>query len=194
MNRYRRTAMAVTTCAAGLSLAACSAGITTAKPAASPSAAASSHATQAAAPPPSPSRAPSSPSASGARTVRVNAPVHSFPIPAGVNVVFNDSCLKQVVLTLNPITPSRAAAFYETALPRAGYEVSSNISTGTGSGMTAIEFSGHGYTGEVAAIADLGKSVGNSPVPSYVPSDVTKNVADIFMSRPGVPDSYTCPG
>ena len=120
----------------------------------------------------------------------MNAPIHSFPIPAGVNVVFNDSCFKLVILTLNPITPSRAAAFYETALPRAGYEITGNISTGTASGMTAIEFTGHGYTGEVAAIADLGKSVGNSPVPSYVP----KNVVDIFMSRPGVPDSYTCPG
>jgi hypothetical protein len=130
--------------------------------------------------------------------IAVNAPIRTFPIPSGANVVFNDSCTKQVAITLNPITPSQSAAFYKTALPRAGYEITENMSTGLSAGdpkgMSGIEFTGHGYTGDVAAFADLGESISNSSAPSYVPSDVTKNVVDITLTRPGVPDSYTCPG
>lgn len=194
MLTYRGTVMAVLTCAAGLSLAACSAGITTAKPpeshsrtssrAGSSPIASSSH---------SPSRSPSpSASASPVATVHVNAPIGSFPIPPGARVIANMSCPKQILLGMSPVTPSRASAFYTAALPAAGYKISSNIQTGSSENVTLIGFSGHGYTGSISAAADLNAA----GVPASIPdtSGFSKNSAVIELSLPGVSDSYTCPG
>lgn len=157
MLTYRGTVMAVLTCTVGLSLAACSAGITTANPPESPShnssRAGSSPTTS---PSHSPSHSPSpSASASPAATVHVNAPIGSFPIPPGAQVITNASCPKQILLGMSPVTPSRASAFYTAALPAADYKISSNIQTGPPENVTLIGFSGHGYTGSISAAADL---------------------------------------
>jgi hypothetical protein len=171
----RHTAITVTICAAGLSLTACTAGITTASPTASPS-----H--------------PASSSSSAAATVRVNAPIGSFPIPQGAQVAYNISCAKQIGIAVSPVTQSQSSTFYATALPRAGYKIESDIASNAGAaqGLTEIEFSGHGYTGTIITIANLGAaaSAGSSIT---LPSDMTKNVAEIIMSADGTPASYLCP-
>jgi hypothetical protein len=179
----RHTAITVTICAAGLSLTACTAGITTASPTASPShpAASPSH--------------PASSSSSAAATVRVNAPIGSFPIPQGAQVAYNISCAKQIGLAVSPVTQSQSSTFYATALPRAGYKIESDITSNAGAaqGLTEIEFSGHGYTGTIITIANLGAAASAGSSSITLPSDMTKNVAEIIMSADGTPASYLCP-
>lgn len=187
----RRTAIAVTICAAGLSLTACTAGITTASPTTSPSPTASRTGSS---PTASPSH-PASPSSSAASTVRVNAPIGSFPIPQGAQVAYNISCAKQIGIAVSPVTPSQSSTFYATALPRAGYKIESDIASNAGAaqGLTEIEFSGHGYTGTIITITNLGAaaSAGSSSV--TLPSNMTKNVAEIIMFANGTPTTYLCP-
>lgn len=189
MNAYRRLAIAVMTGAAGLSLAACSAGVTSASQAspsvshtASPLAGAASH----------------SPSPSPAATVHVNAPIGGFPIPQGAKVAYNISCPKQVSIALSPVTPQQASAFYTTALPRAGYKITNNITTtdpntGSPQGLVEIGFTGHGYTGQIVALDNLGAEASANPSMGDLPSNLTKNVAEIIMSAQGTPENYTCP-
>ena len=193
MLTYRGTVMAVLTCAAGLSLAACSAGITTANPSKSPGHNTSSRAGSSPTAPPSHSPSPSpSASASPVATVHVNAPIGSFPIPPGAQVIANMSCPKQILLGVSPVTPARASAFYTAALPAAGYKISSNIQTGPPENVALIGFSGHGYTGSISAAADL--SADGAPTSISSISGLSKNSAVVELSLPGVPDSYDCPG
>lgn len=203
MNTYTRIALAAAICAASLSLTACSAGITTASPAATSTPAASRAGSSPAAPPShSPSPSPTATVAGGTGgtggTVRVNSPIGSFPIPKGATVQLNDSCRKQVALMLGPVAPSRAMAFYATALPRAGYKITGNLSSGSGStGMMEVDITGHGYTGDVAAFADLAKSIGsaagNPSLGAGMPSEMTMNIVQVSLSLPGTPDTYNCP-
>jgi hypothetical protein len=170
--------MAMTICAAGLSLTACSAGITTASPATSPSHTAS-------------------PSPSAAATVRVNAPIGSFPIPQGAQVAYNISCAKQINIAVSPVTPAQSSTFYAAALLRAGYKIESNITssdpnTGDPQGLAEIEFTGHGFTGAIITVADLGAEA-SADSSITLPTDLTKNVAEITMSADGTPGSYICP-
>jgi hypothetical protein len=125
----------------------------------------------------------------------VNAPIGSFPIPQGAQVVYNISCPKQISIILSPVTPSQSSTFYTTALPRAGYKIEGNImssdpSTGA---LEEIEFSGHGYKGAIATMADLGAEASANPSVGTLPSDMTKNVEEVTMSVPGTPVSYICP-
>jgi hypothetical protein len=194
MNTHRRTAMAVITCAAGLSLTACSVGVTSARPGASPSpsasrtgplpTASSSHS------PAAPSSHPASPSPATVTMVTVNAPIHSFPIPAGAQVAFNISCPKSISLAVSPVTPAQSSAFYTIELPRAGYTIQNSF---TFDGIVEIAFSGHGYTGSIATISDLSAAASASPSAVTLPSDLTKNVAQISLTAPGTPDTYVCP-
>jgi hypothetical protein len=194
MNTYPRTAMAVLTCAAGLSLAACSVGITSAGSGASPSPSASptGPAPTASSPhsPATPSPHSASPS-SPVTMVSVDAPIHSFPVPAGAQVVFNISCPKSIGIALNPVTPARASAFYAIELPQAGYKIENTF---TMDGIVEIDFSGHGYTGSIATYADLGAGASASPSTVTLPGDLSKDVEEITMTPPGTPDSYICPG
>ena len=194
MNTHRRTATAVITCAAGLSLAACSVGITSARPGTSPSpsasragplpTASSSHS------PAVPSSRSASPSPATVAMVAVNAPIHSFPIPAGAQVSFNISCPKSIGLAVSPVTPAQSSAFYTAELPRAGYKIQDNF---TMDGIVEFDFSGHGYTGSIAAFADLGAEASANPSSVTLPSDLTKNVVEITMTASGTPDTYICP-
>jgi hypothetical protein len=194
MNTHRRTATAVITCAAGLSLAACSVGITSARPGTSPSpsasrtgplpTASSSH------PPVVPFSRPALPSPATVAMVAVNAPIHSFPVPAGAHVSFNISCPKSIGLAVSPVTPAQSSAFYTTELPRAGYKIQDNF---TMDGIVEFNFSGHGYTGSIATFADLGAEASANPSTVTLPSDLTKNVEEITMTAPGTPDTYMCP-
>jgi hypothetical protein len=189
MKAYRRMAMAVTTCAAGLSLAACTAGVTTASPATS-----RSSATSPAASSPAAATSPASPApASSADTVKVDAPIGSFPIPPAAQVMFNSTCDKEIVIELVSVTPAQASSFYTSALPQAGYKITGNsLLSGTGNGIpgsvATIEFTGHGYKGTISALANLGalSSIGPSPAP--VPSSIAKNFLAIALTPPGTPE------
>jgi hypothetical protein len=196
MNSYRLMAMTVTSCAAGLSLAACTAGITKANPVTSPSPTASHNVSSPAA---SPSHtASASASAGSGDTVRVEAPIGSFPIPRGAQVVANMPCGKQDLIELGSVTPPQVSTFYTSALPRAGYKVTNNTltsdpNTGTPQGMAEITFTGHGYTGLIIAMANLGAEASADPSLADLPSDMTKNAVEISLSPPGTANTSTCP-
>ncbi|HTU71916.1 MAG TPA: hypothetical protein VMG38_00215 [Trebonia sp.] len=206
MNTYRRTVMAVITCAAGLSLAGCSVGITTARSGTSPSASASRP--RAAATGPSAATAHSAAAASSSHSappqpgpvtmVPVNAPIHGFPVPKGGKVVYNISCPKQISIFVSPVTPAQSSSFYTSELPRAGYKIQGNImsadpNTGAPQGLAEIDFSGHGYQGSVITMSNLGAEASADPSIGSLPGDLSKNVEEVMMSAPGTPDSYVCP-
>jgi hypothetical protein len=185
MNTLRSTVMAVATCGAALSLTACTAAGTTAGPAkpASPagSRTASSSATAA------PQTAPGCASSGG--LVTVNAPLGSFPIPPGAQVVENISAGKLIAMVLSSVTPSQMSGFYTSALPRAGYKITGNEQdTGSAAAIVEILFAGHGYMGVAAAASGLGK-VPSPPrgasvriCPGVRLSSISKNVVWISLA------------
>lgn len=193
MNAYRRMAMTVTTCTAGLSLAACTAGITSASPVTSRSPATSGPAS-------SPAVAVShtaSASASPVATVSVAGSVGSFPIPNGAQVAANMTCGKRLLIELGSVTPAHAAAFYTSALPRAGYNITQNNlasdpNTGAPQGLAELGFTGHGYTGLIIAMADLNAGASAGPSMSGLPANLSKNVVEITLTPPGASDSSAC--
>jgi hypothetical protein len=171
MNSYRSAALAVATCAAGLSMAACTAGISTvSSPPTSP--AASSHRASAAASSPSP--------ASPGRTIVVNGSAVSFPVPAGAKVVENVAIGQQgTVVIFEFVAPAQVSSFYAAALPRAGYTIIDNAVLSQSGGTDAlIQFTGHGYKGNVDALS-------NYPNPGVrIPGLGRKNVTTItFMPK-----------
>ena len=165
MNKYRSAALALAACAAAGPVAACSAGVSVAGSAASSattnsattnsaatnSAAASSHGASSGA---------SSPGAAvSASTVTVGGSIGSFPVPAGANVAENVSEGKNVIIFFGRVTPAKVASFYTTALPRAGYAITSNDVIGVSGGTEAeIVFSGHGYKGEIVALSNFSET------------------------------------
>ena len=195
MNSYRLMAMTVTSCAAGLSLAACTAGITKANPVTSPSPTASHNVSSPAA---SPSHtASASASAGSGYTVRVEAPIGTFPIPRGAQVVANMPCGKQDLIELGSVTPPQVSTFYTSALPRAGYKVTNNTltsdpNTGAAQGMAEITFTGHGYAGLIIALANLGADASASPSVTGLPSSIAKNALEISLTPRGASASSSC--
>ena len=198
MSVHHRLAMTVTTCAACFALASCAAGITSANPGKSPSAAASRAASSPAA---SPSQSTSASAVAGT-TVRVDAPVGSFPVPRGAQVVANLPCGKQVFVELGSVTPVQASDFYNAALPQAGYRItdstlSSDPTTGAPQGMAEFTFTGHGFTGLIVAMANLGADASADPSadPSMVglPGSIAKNAVEISLTPAGATGTPTCP-
>lgn len=100
-------------------------------------------------------------------TVSVNAPIGKFPIPPGSKITAVLSCPKQITIDLGNVKASVANSFYMSKLPQAGYKVTDVL------GLALFEFTGHGYKGSITSIA--------------------ANRLLIDMSRPGTPDTYTCP-
>lgn len=193
MNAHRRIAMTVTTCAASLSLAACTAGITSANPETSPSTAASRAGSSLAA---SASHATSASAGTGS-TVRVDAPIGSFPIPRGAQVVANMPCGKQILIELGSVTPVQASDFYTAALPRAGYQITdstlnSDPNTGAAQGMAELTFTGHGFTGLIIAMADLGAEASADPSVGSLPATIAKNAVEISLSPAGTAGAPSC--
>lgn len=188
---YRSMTMTVIAGAFGLCVVACSAGVTSAQPPPSPTPAVS-HTR------PSPTASPTS---SGS-TVSVDGPLGSFPVPHGAKVVANMACAHhQVSLELDSVTPRQVSDFYTSALPHAGYQITSSFmnpgsSTGTGTSQDLVEmqFSGHGYTGIILAASDI-NAAGASANPSIppLPSDVSKDVLEIELNPPGEANQFGCP-
>jgi ABC-type phosphate transport system substrate-binding protein len=146
MKRYRSTVLALACCAASVSGAACTAGISTATTAPATSAPAPSHSASVAVSSPSP--------ASSGRTVTISGSIRSFPVPAKAKVAENVAGSQEIVVIFSSISPAQVSSFYATALPRAGYSISNNsVLSESGSTVAIIQFSGHGYKGNIDALA-----------------------------------------
>lgn len=172
MNKYRSTALALACCAASVSGAACTAGITTASTTAAP-------ATSTPAPSRSASvaRSTSTPASSG-RTVAISGSVGSFPVPAGAKVAENVADGKHIIIFFSSVTPANVSSFYSTALPRAGYTISGNSILNEGGVTEAIiDFSGHGFKGDIGAVSHFSGSGPN------LPGLGTKNVTTIALTQ-----------
>ncbi|WP_157436092.1 hypothetical protein [Actinospica robiniae] len=194
MNTYRRMAMTVTTtCAAIASLGACSAGVTSADPKTPVSAAVSRAGSS---PTASPTHATSA-SAAAAGTVHVDGPIGSFPIPSGAQVVANMPCGKEVLIELGSVTPTQASTFYTAALPQAGYQItvntlSSDPTTGAAKGMAEFTFTGHGYTGLIIAMANLGADASADPSVGSLPGNMAENAVEISLTPAGTTPKSSC--
>jgi len=132
MNKYRSAALALATCAVSLSAAACSAGTPAASSAGT--SAATSSATGAAIP---------------GRSLTLKMSLGTFPVPAAAKVAENMAGL----LVFGSVAPADVSRFYATALPQAGFTVTTNSMLHKGGDSGAyIVFSGHGYKGTVDSL------------------------------------------
>jgi hypothetical protein len=145
MNKYRSAALALAAAAASLTVAACSAGTPTASSAASSSAAAG-HGVSSSAPPTTGAPIPG-------RMLTVNGTLGTFPIPAAAKVGENISGGPSVIVAFGLVVPADVARFYATALPQAGFTVTTNslVSKGNQNGALIV-FSGHGYKGTIESV------------------------------------------
>ena len=148
MNTYRSAAVALTACAASLSLTACTAGTTTASTAATSPAARNSASASASA-----SVSQAGP-ALASRTIKVSGEFGSFPIPARAKVVENVGSDPGAIVFFDQVTPAKVSSFYAQALPRAGYTITANsVISQSGSNVAFIQFTGHGIKGTIDALS-----------------------------------------
>jgi hypothetical protein len=80
-------------------------------------------------------------------------PDKDFPLPRGVTVSsVRDESDGERGIAITGADPEKVAAFYRKALPKAGYEITKDrrVSIG-GLAAVGIEFSGHGWAGEIGA-------------------------------------------
>lgn len=152
MNRYRSAALALTACAASLSVAACSAGT----PLTSSSSAASSASASKSPVPVVSSAVPTSGPAIAGRTLQINGKIGSFPIPAAAKIGENMSGGSSLLVVFGSVAPEDVARFYATALPQAGFTVTTNslVSQG-GQNGAIIQFTGHGFKGNIESVAQF---------------------------------------
>ena len=145
MIKHRSAALALAACAASLTVAACSAGT----PAASSSTSSSAAANQGV----STSPPPSTGAPIAGTTIAVKGKLGSFPVPAKAKVVENIAGGQSLVVVFGLIDPADVARFYATALPQAGFTVTSNslVSKGNQNGAL-IMFTGHGYKGTIESV------------------------------------------
>jgi ABC-type phosphate transport system substrate-binding protein len=148
MNTYRSAAVALTACAASLSLTACTAGTTTASTATTSPAARNSTSASASA-----SASQSAP-ALASRTIKVSGEFGSFPIPARAKVVENVASDPGAIVFFDRVTPAKVSSFYAQALPRAGYTITVNsVISQSGGTVAFIQFTGHGVKGTIDALS-----------------------------------------
>jgi ABC-type phosphate transport system substrate-binding protein len=146
MNTYRSAAVALTACAASLSLTACTAGTTTASTAATSPAAHNSSSASASASQAAPALA--------SRTIKVSGEFGSFPIPARAKVVENVASDPGAIVFFDQVTPAKVSSFYAQALPRAGYTITVNsVISQSGGTVAFIQFTGHGVKGTIDALS-----------------------------------------
>jgi hypothetical protein len=149
MNKYRSAALALASCAVGLSVAACSSGTPTASSAGTTTGTSTTGTSTATASAPA---APSTGAPIPGRSLVVKMPLKSFPVPASARVVENMAGL----LVFGLVTPADVSRFYATALPQAGYTVMTNSMLHKGGDYGAyIVFTGHGYKGTVDSLTQF---------------------------------------
>jgi hypothetical protein len=154
MNKYRSAALVLAACAAGLSVAACSAGTpsassSTTSPAATGSATSSK-------PPVISSPVPTTGPPIAGTMLTIKGKIGSFPVPKAAKVGENMSGGSSLLVVFGLVAPADVARFYATALPQAGYTVTSNslVSQG-GQNGAIVAFTGHGYKGNIESVAQF---------------------------------------
>ena len=154
MNKHRPIALVLASCAAGLSVAACSAGTpsassSTSSPAATGSATSSK-------PPVISSPVPTTGPPIAGIMLTVKGKIGSFPVPKAAKVGENMSGGSSLLVVFGLVAPADVARFYATALPQAGYTVTSNslVSQG-GQNGAIVAFTGHGYKGNIESVAQF---------------------------------------
>ena len=145
MNRYRPATLALAAGAATVALAACSAG--------TPSASSSSSSGTGTAAPVTSAPAPTTGAPIPGRTLTVHGKLGSFPVPEAAKIGENMSGGSALVVVFGSIAPPDVSRFYATALPQAGYAVTSNsLVSSRGQNGALIVFSGHGYKGNIESV------------------------------------------
>jgi hypothetical protein len=144
MNKYRSAALALAACAASVAVAACSAGTSASSASASTGAGSQSGSASAA----------SSPAgAIAGRAIAVKWSLGTFPVPAAARVVENLGGRQAFVLVFGLVAPAEVSRFYGTALPRAGFTVTTNAMLDKGGDTGAyIVFTGHGFKGSINSL------------------------------------------
>jgi hypothetical protein len=145
MNHYRIAVLAAAAGTAGIALAACSVTTTA-----------------------SPASTPASSRASAGSTASVSGPTGRFPVPPGAQLIGDGTDNGLYDIVFRSVSPSAVSRFYTTALPRAGYTITSNSSAaGDSFSGTEIWFTGHGYNGQIGALSSFhipGNSLGGNTV------------------------------
>jgi hypothetical protein len=147
MNKYRSATLAVAAGAATLAVAACSSAGT---PSASSSSTASSTST---AVPVVSAPVPTTGAPIQSKMLTLKGKLGSFPIPATAKVGENISGGSSLILIFGAVVPSDVARFYATALPQAGFTITTKALVSQGGQHGAIvEFSGKGYKGTIESV------------------------------------------
>jgi hypothetical protein len=156
MNTYRPIALVLASCAAGLSVAACSAGTPSASSSTSSPAATGSATSSPSRPPVISSPAPTTGPPIAGSMLTIKGKIGSFPVPKAALVGENMSGGSSLLVVFGKVAPPDVARFYATALPQAGYTVTSNslVSQGGQSGAI-IQFTGHGFKGNIESVAQF---------------------------------------
>lgn len=106
--------------------------------------------------------------ASAGSTVSVSRPIGRFPLPPGAQLINDGTDNGHYDIVFGSVSPSEASRFYTTALPRAGYTITSNSSAaGDSFSGTGIWFTGLGYNGQIGALSSFhipGISLGGNTV------------------------------
>ena len=156
MNTYRSIALVLASCAAGLSVAACSTGTPSASSSTSSPAATGSATSSPSKPPVISSAVPTTGPAIAGTVLEVKGKIGSFPVPKAAKVGENMSGGTSLLVVFGLVAPVDVARFYATALPQAGFTVTSNalLSQGGQSGAI-VQFTGHGFKGNIESVAQF---------------------------------------
>jgi hypothetical protein len=156
MNKYRSTALVLAACAAGLSVAACSAGTPSASSSTASSSASPPASSSPSAVPVVSSAVPTSGPPIAGKMITVKGKIGSFPVPAAAKVGENLSGASSLLVVFGLVAPADVARFYATALPQAGFTVTSNslVSQGAQNGAI-VQFTGHGFKGNIESVAQF---------------------------------------
>jgi hypothetical protein len=147
MNKYRSATLALAAGAATLAVAACSSAGT-------PSASSSSTATSTSTAVPVVSApVPTTGAPIQGTTITLKGKLGSFPVPKLAKIGENVSGGSSLLLIFGSVVPSDVARFYATALPQAGFTVTTNTLVSQGGQHGAIvEFTGKGYKGTIESV------------------------------------------
>ena len=174
MNTYRPIALVLASCAAGLSVAACSAGTPSASSSTASSSASPPASSSPSAVPVVSSAVPTSGPPIAGKMITVKGKIGSFPVPAAAKVGENLSGASSLLVVFGLVAPADVARFYATALPQAGFTVTSNslVSQGAQNGAI-VQFTGHGFKGNIESVAQF---------PGTSIAGLSTNVTTIVMS------------
>ena len=151
MTKYRSATLALAAGAATLAMAACSAGTPSASSASSSSSAGASSTSTAA--PVVSAPVPTAGAPIQGRTLTLKGKLGSFPVPAAAHIGENVSGGSGLLLVFGSVAPPDVARFYASALPQAGFTVTSKALVSQGGQHGAIiEFTGKGYKGNIESI------------------------------------------